>query len=383
MAIPLVIIGAAAAATVFGGKKAYDGHKTKQEANEIQENAIKKYNNRKEQLDKIQNDTDEKLNNLGLLELSIGQSIGEFEILANELLVKMEKSGYKNRKLSIPSNQLSKINDLTISTTEFLATVAAAGATGAAASFAVYSGVMAFAAASTGTPIAALSGAAAYNATMAAIGGGSLAAGGWGMAGGAMVLGTAAAAPILAVAGWAYEKHADKALANAEEQSNEVNKALEKMNLAEVRLNKITDYIQRINLSLTSINNTFIEYFDALKTMHQTIMKRHQGEDISIDESKECLQKIDNGYALAAIMTEIITTPIFKIQVDEDVTAVIEDRHLQSETHGNGESGFWDKIKPFFLQFKKDEERESVLNETVLDSVLTEQSKKHNEILSK
>ena len=362
MAIPLLILGAAAVATAFGGKKAYDGHKTKQEANEIQENAIKKYNNRKEQLDKIQNDTDEKLNNLGLLELSIGQSIGEFEILANELLVKMEKSGYKNQKLNIPSNQLDKINDLAISTTEFLATTAAAGATGAAASFAVYSGVMAFAAASTGTPIAALSGAAAYNATMAAIGGGSLAAGGWGMAGGAMVLGAAAAAPILAVAGLAYALHAEKALENAEKQSEEVNKALEKMNLAEVRLNKITNYVQRINLSLTSINNTFIEYFDALKAMNQTIMKRHQGEDISIDESKECLQKIDNGYALAAIMTEIITTPIFKPQVDEDGKAVIKDGQVQFDT---------------------DEDGGSVLNETILDSVLTEQSKKHNEILSK
>lgn len=367
MAIPLVIL-AAAVATAFGGKKAYDGHKTKQEANEIQENAIKKYNNRKEQLDKIQNDTDENLNNLGLLELSIGQSIGEFEKVANELLVKMEKSGYKNQKLSIPSNQLSKINDLSISTTEFLAKVAAAGtasaaaATGAAASFAVYGGVMTFAAASTGTPIATLSGAAAYNATMAAIGGGSLAAGGWGMAGGAMVLGAAAVAPILVVAGLAYALHAEKALTNAGEQSNKVNEALEKMNLAEVRLNKITNYIQRINLSLTSINNTFIEYFDALKAMHQTIIKRHQGENISIDESKECLQKIDNGYALAAIMTEVITTPIFKPQVDEDGKAVIKDGQVQFDT---------------------DEDGGSVLNETILDSVLSEQSKKYDEILSK
>lgn len=368
MAIPLVILAAAAVATAFGGKKAYDGHKTKQEANEIQENAIKKYNNRKEQLDKIQNDTDENLNNLGLLELSIGQSIGEFEKVANELLVKMEKSGYKNQKLSIPSNQLSKINDLSISTTEFLAKVAAAGtasaaaATGAAASFAVYGGVMTFAAASTGTPIATLSGAAAYNATMAAIGGGSLAAGGWGMAGGAMVLGAVAVAPILVVAGLAYALHAEKALTNAGEQSNKVNEALEKMNLAEVRLNKITNYIQRINLSLTSINNTFIEYFDALKAIHQTIIKRHQGENISIDESKECLQKIDNGYALAAIMTEVITTPIFKPQVDEDGKAVIKDGQVQFDT---------------------DEDGGSVLNETILDSVLSEQSKKYDEILSK
>ena len=362
MALPLIIIGAAAAATAFGGKKAYDGYKTKQEANEIQENLFRKYNNRKEQLDKIQQNTDEALNNLGDLELSIGKSISEFEILAKELLVKLEKSGYKNQKLTTPQNQLDKINDYAFSTTEFLATVAAAGATGAAASFAVYGGVMAFAAASTGTPIAALSGAAAYNATMAAIGGGSLAAGGWGMAGGAMVLGAAAAAPILAVAGLAYALHAEKALANAEEQSKEVNKALEKMDLAEARLNKITNYIQRINLSLTIINNTFIEYFDALKTMHQTIMKRHQGEDISIDESKECLQKIDNGYALAAIMTEIITTPIFKPQVDEDGKAVIKDGQIQFET---------------------DEDGGSVINETILDSVLTEQPKKYNGILLK
>ena len=365
MALPLIIIGAAAAATAFGGKKAYDGYKTKQEANEIQENLFRKYNNRKEQLDKIQQNTDEALNNLGDLELSIGKSISEFEILAKELLVKLEKSGYKNQKLTIPQNQLDKINDYAFSTTEFLATVAAAGsaaATGAAASFAVYGGVMTFAAASTGTPIATLSGAAAYNATMAAIGGGSLAAGGWGMAGGAMVLGAAAVAPILVVAGLAYALHAEKALTNAGEQSKEVNKALEKMDLAEARLNKITNYIQRINLSLTVINNTFIEYFDALKAMHQTIMKRHQGEDISIDESKECLQKIDNGYALAAIMTEIITTPIFKPQVDEDGKAVIKDGQVQFDT---------------------DEDGGSVLNETILDSVLTEQSKKHNEILSK
>ena len=360
MVLPLVIISAAAA-TVFGGKKAYDGYKTKQEANEIQENLFRKYNNRKEQLDKIRQNTDEALNNLGVLELSIGQSIGEFEKLAKELLVKLEKSGYKNQKLTIPANQLDKINDLAISTAEFLAT-STAGANEVAASFAVNSGVVVFGAASTGTPIAVLSGTVAYNATMATIGGGSLAAGGWGMAGGAMVLGSAAAAPILAVAGWAYAKHADKALENAEKQSEEVRKAVEKMNLAEVKLNKITNYVQRINLSLTSINNTFIDYLEALKTMYQTIMMRHQGEDISIDVSKECLQKIDNGYALAAIMTEIITTPIFKPQVDEDGKAVIKDGQVQFDT---------------------DEDGGSVLNETNLDSVLPEQSKKHNEILSK
>lgn len=362
MAIPLIIIGAAAAATAFGGKKAYDGHKIKKEANEIQEYALQKYHKRKEQLDIIQYDTNKALDKLGTLELEIGQSIGEFEKLAKELLERLEKSGYEDQKLSIPPHQLSKINDLTISTAQFLGTIAGASVAGAAASFAVYSGVMAFAAASTGTPIAALSGAAAYNATMAAIGGGSIAAGGWGMAGGAMVLGSAAVAPILAVAGWAYSKHAEKALENAEEQNRQVNKAIDKMDLAEKHLIKTTDYVDQIHLSLLVINYTFIKYFDVLKAMHQKIMMRHQGINISIDESKECMQKIDNGYAIAAIMTEIITTPIFKPQLDENGNAIIKDEKVQFKTDSNGTN---------------------ILNEAALDSVLLEQKAKHDEFVLK
>ena len=56
-----------------------------------------------------------------------------------------------------------------------------------------------FAAASTGTAIATLSGAAATNATLAFFGGGSLAAGGLGMAGGTAVLGGLVAGPALCV----------------------------------------------------------------------------------------------------------------------------------------------------------------------------------------
>ena len=56
-----------------------------------------------------------------------------------------------------------------------------------------------FGAASTGTPIAALSGVAASNATLAFLGGGSLAAGGGGMAVGTAVLGGVVAVPALVV----------------------------------------------------------------------------------------------------------------------------------------------------------------------------------------
>ena len=70
---------------------------------------------------------------------------------------------------------------------------------GAGAGAAAYAAAGAFAAASTGTPIAALSGAAATKATLAFFGGGAIAAGGGGVAVGTVVLGGLVAAPVLVV----------------------------------------------------------------------------------------------------------------------------------------------------------------------------------------
>lgn len=82
---------------------------------------------------------------------------------------------------------------------------------GSGAAFATFSLAAAYGTASTGTAISALAGAAASNATFAFIGGGSLAAGGLGVAGGTAVLTAVVAAPaaLLAIGGaaiWALKK---------------------------------------------------------------------------------------------------------------------------------------------------------------------------------
>ena len=93
---------------------------------------------------------------------------------------------------------------------------AAAGtASGALAAFGAYGAAQALAFASTGTAISALSGAAATNATLAFFGGGSLAAGGLGMAGGTVVLGGLVAGPALLVMGLVAGKAAQKGLEKA------------------------------------------------------------------------------------------------------------------------------------------------------------------------
>ena len=89
--------------------------------------------------------------------------------------------------------------------------------------------------ASTGTALSALSGAAAYNATMAAFGGGTLAAGGLGVAGGAWVLTGIAVIPAVAFAAWSTRSKA-----------KEVNSDTERLEQATQQLVETSDGIKNV-----------------------------------------------------------------------------------------------------------------------------------------
>ena len=102
----------------------------------------------------------------------------------------------------------SFVSDLTASS------AAGAGA-GALTAFGAYGGTVMLASAGTGTAIGTLSGAAATNATLAWLGGGTLAAGGYGVAGGTMVLGIMVAGPALLVLGSVLGAQASKKIAEA------------------------------------------------------------------------------------------------------------------------------------------------------------------------
>lgn len=107
------------------------------------------------------------------------------------------------------------------------ATAGVAG--GAMTAIGAYGAAQTLAFASTGTAISSLSGAAATNATLAFFGGGSLASGGLGMAGGMMVLGGLVAGPALLVmgviSGAKAQEKVEKALEN-KAQAEEIVEAL-------------------------------------------------------------------------------------------------------------------------------------------------------------
>lgn len=333
MPLPFILAGAALVAAGYGAKKGYDGYQDKSEANDIIDSARRTYEREKSVFD-TQNDlTNESLIRLGQTQIKIGNDFKEFRTIAAKLLEKLNQVESKDISVDFPQHKLDQIDALALSTTAYVGKMAGAGAAGAAAAYAVYGGVMALAAASTGTPIAALSGAAAYNATMAAIGGGSLAAGGFGMAGGALVLGGVVAAPILAIAGWAFASHAEAAVSDARKVREEVNNAVEKMSIGRVQLVKTKVYVDKVQKETDRLYVVFNEYFNKLKIFEQLIVAKM---DISKFDD-EILTTIANGYKIAAILTDVITTPLFKPKRDRQGNVVFnKDNVMEIETDKNG-----------------------------------------------
>jgi hypothetical protein len=314
MPLPIILGIASLATAAYGAKKGYDGYQKHSEADDIVERAQYRYDNKKSVFDDQEKETALCLEMLGKEELQIGKNIGEFKVLADELLQQLNIGRQNKLEINIPQHELQKIESYSYTATGVLGTVAGAGAAGAAAGFAVYGGVMALGAASTGTAISSLAGAAATNATLAALGGGSLATGGLGMAGGTAILGAAVAAPVLAIAGWAYDSHGDEALRNARKVSNEANEAIEKLDRAINQLNRTSQYVQSINDTLSKIYGQFNEYFDILKHIDRLVSNRDEAEAEIAKLSGELLQTINNGFALASILVNVITTPIFKLK---------------------------------------------------------------------
>lgn len=336
MPLPFLIIGAAAAAAAVGAKKGYDGLQDKKSADSIIEESQKKYKVEKEQLDNVNDSTSLSLEELGNLELKIGQDLERFDRIVEEILNNSKFQKYNNVKINLPQHQLNKIKEVAVTATDYLKTVVGGGVSGAAAGFAVYGGVMALGAASTGTPIAALSGAAAYNATMAAIGGGSLAAGGWGMAGGAMILGGAVVAPVLAVAGIAFAIHGSKALDNALEVREQIDQAVIKIKAAIMQLKYVTIFVKRITTSLQSVYAVFQTYFEYLDELNELIKTQNSEEVNNFISQDDLYLKIQNGYALAAIMAELISVPLFKVRKDLYGKVILLDQMPIIETDAQG-----------------------------------------------
>lgn len=318
MALPILLGIAALSGTIFGAKRGVDGRKKHAEANGKVDLARQRYAKRRETFDAQEAKTTAALESLGRYELELGRRFDGFATLADTLLEQLNAKRQDKLAIGIPRHQLQKVEEYRYTAVGVLGAAAGAGAAGIATSFVVAGGVLTFGVASTGTAIAGLSGAAASNAALAALGGGSLASGGMGIAGGTMIFGATMAAPVVAVLGYAYDKHGRAALTNATKTESEVTQIIAKLDRAERHLVRIEEYVGKVDRVLRSTYAEFDRYFDHLKALSDYLdTAKRDGVDPGpeLDRmSDNALRIINNGYALAAILVDMITTPLFRLK---------------------------------------------------------------------
>ena len=222
MPIPFIIVGATIAMGVsgvgLGAKGGYDQHraqKLNKESNLRAEKASLRLEDLRKKCSKsLQDLGDEKLS---ILNGSVTKFVDTFSQLKNVNFTESEGLNELS-KIQMGTKEFSEMKALTKFSSSILQGSATGIAGGALTAIGAYGAATTLATASTGTAIASLHGVAATNATLAWFGGGSLAAGGAGMAGGAAVLGL--------IVGAKAGKNLENARANAY-QTNEICEELE------------------------------------------------------------------------------------------------------------------------------------------------------------
>jgi hypothetical protein len=260
MPLPIVLWGAAAAlgATgVFKGAKAVGNLK---EAKEIGNDAESKYNSALSGLEKKKEKTNSTLEELGRLKLNIFTHQIKHTI---DVIKKSKDAGGKleNFESSISIDELKEMEAMVLSSLKLEAGLLAGTTGGALAGFGAYSSVGLLASASTGTAISGLSGVAATNATLAWLGGGSLASGGFGMAGGMIALGGIVAGPALAIGGFMLASKAEEALTKAVDYAAQVDKAVAEIDMLGVVLKGIRKNVDEVTYTL----NELVQRFEVMK----------------------------------------------------------------------------------------------------------------------
>lgn len=233
MPLPLLFIGIAAATGLAGAGKTVKAVVDNTNANKINTAANEGVDNARTRLELQRAEVAQSLEKPGeeklqILAGTVTSFVSAFEKIKNidfTSSVGLEEL----EKLHIDQKDFEELKELGNFAIQVAGGVTAGAAGGALTAIGAYGAAQAFAAASTGTAIASLSGAAATNATLAFFGGGSLAAGGLGMAGGMMVLGGLVAGPALLVMGLITgaksQEKLDQALIN-KAQAEEIMEAL-------------------------------------------------------------------------------------------------------------------------------------------------------------
>lgn len=223
--------------------------------------------------------TEERLQDLGKVRLDALVTLGNVVVFLKRAKIK-ERELYE--KIHITPQQLEKWEITSTYAIDALTGVTQGVGAGAAVAMAAYNLVGVLGSASTGTSILSLSGAAATSATLAWLGGGSLAVGGGGMTLGAIVLGGLITGPALLVGSFFIG-------AKAEEIRTTVSNECAKIDVAEAQMNQHVTAYRMIRLRIDEVEKTTIKVNQALTNLLGTAHPENLEDVYTVAKSAQAL----------------------------------------------------------------------------------------------
>ena len=329
MALPLLFIGAAVATGAVGGTKTIKAVSDNSKAGQINEIANQSIECARDELDRQRKEVGKALESLGkekltILNRNVTDFVTTFEKIKN---IDFQSSiGLEELKnLHIDQNTFQELKELG-SFALGVAGGAAAGAVGGAlTAVGAYGAAMTFATASTGTAISTLGGAAATNATLAFFGGGSLASGGLGMAGGVYVLGGLVAGPALMVMGMITEAKSKAKLEKALSNKAQADEIVESLNAASVQCSAIRRRTYMFYNLLAHLDALFLPQIWNMQDIVE-----NEGVDYrayTLESKKAIAAAASTACTIKAVLdTPILTTEGELTEASEKVTKEIGER---------------------------------------------------------
>ncbi len=268
--IPLILGAAALGTGAFGAVKGASGMINKKKAEKIGKLAQERYELAVSQFKTDWEATDKLVQKYNQIQLDVTRyTIKRFVTLVKRIGKYASQSDIRIlARLKISEQQLREYTTAAIKVEQILK--GGAGTTAVIAGAAATQGVVGLVGlcgtASTGAAISGLSGAAATNATLAWLGGGSLAAGGGGMALGTVVLGGIAIGPALMVGGFILAGEGEEALAKAREYENQVNTEVAKIKEARNFLQQVKQHITEFKSLVEELNTRALQNLNELES---------------------------------------------------------------------------------------------------------------------
>ncbi len=308
MPLPLLFIGIAAVTGATGVGSTVIAGIDQHHAKKLNLNSEERLEHAGKRLDVLRKQCGDSLESLGKEKVSIlNGSLKEFV----DTFTKIKNVDFKDsvsleeiKKFHIDKIEFDEVRELD-GMVKTVTVGAVTGLTGGAlTAFGAYSAATAFATASTGTAIASLSGAAATNATLAFFGGGSLASGGLGMAGGTIVLGGLVAGPALLVMGIITGAKAGKSLENALASSAEVDVTCKQLELANCQCIAIRRRAYMYYSLLARLDSYLLPLVFSMKNVVES-----EGYDYS-KYSQDNKKIIARAASVAVTIKRVIDTPI-------------------------------------------------------------------------